>query len=168
MIVSIRKIYHLQIRKDSVTEDRLTSRSNEKKRVQKSGFPHSENVRTARGEIDVPMSRNGECRFSIPRVYFVLQSRYGDKEDRRVECIFVEWRVFIGSDMLFPFLFLLLSLLLHPLRPPPPLSLSLSEYRVDYVAPNTTINFENRKDPPRGKKIDLFHENPKNISALQL
>lgn len=64
-------------------------------------FPHSEDVRAAGGKIDVPMSHNGECRFSIPRVYFVLQSRYGDKEDRRVECIFVEWRVFIG-DMLSP------------------------------------------------------------------
>lgn len=62
---------------------------------------HFEDVRAAGGKIDVPMSRNGECRFSIPRVYFVLQSRYGDKEDRRVECIFVEWRVFIG-DMLSP------------------------------------------------------------------
>lgn len=75
-------------------------------------FRISRMCRAARGKIDVPMSRNGECRFSIPRVYFVLQSRYGDKEDRRVECIFVEWRVFI-DDML-----------------PPPLSPFFSECRI--------------------------------------
>lgn len=87
------------------------------------------------------MSRNGECRFSIPRVYFVLQSRYGDKEDRRVECIFVEWRVFI-DDMLPPSFILSLSL---------PFFLGVS-YRVDYVAPSATVNFgERRRSASREK-----------------
>lgn len=100
-----------------------------------------------RAEKSMSMSRNGECKFSIPRVYFVLQSRYGDKEDRRVECIFVEWRVFIG-DMLPPSL---------PLSPPPfPPFLGVS-YRVDYVAPSATVNFGERgRSVPRERKIDLF------------
>lgn len=104
MIVPIRKISSKnpqKIQPWKILPTDWNSRSSEKKRVQKSRFPHSEDVRTAKGEIDVPMSRNSECRFSTPGVYFVLQSRYEDKEDRRVECIFVEWRVFIG-DMLFP------------------------------------------------------------------
>lgn len=49
-------------------------------------FYTSRDVRIARG--DVPMSRDGECRFSIPRVYFVLQSRNGNKEDRRALSVF--------------------------------------------------------------------------------
>ena len=66
----------------------------------------------------------------------------GDKEDRRVECIFVEWRVFI-DDMLSG-LFLLFS--------------RSVVYRVDYGAPSATVNFggTERGSPRRERKIDLF------------
>lgn len=99
------------------------------------------------------MSRNGECRFSIPRVYFVLQSRYGDKEDRRIECIFVEWRVFI-DDMLPP------SLSLSHL-----FSRSVVSCRLHRAKCNGKFRRTEKIRVAR-ERSTYFRENPQNISAL--